>query len=278
MKTTWPTCPQTGRPARPIAFTLIELLVVIAIIGILAAMLLPALARAKVRAQSVACMSNNRQLGLAWLMYADDNLGKVAIAFDTPGGWEPRVEGWLDGWLNYNGATDNTNLDLLHQGLLSPYLKSVGVYKCPADLSRSYGRTGEPRVRSISMSQMFRTFGEGWSPSPPWRIYGKLSDITQPQPANLWVLIDENPDSVNDAAFAVRMTPPSAIWQDGPATTHAGACGFTFSDGHAEIHKWVDGRTLTLKPTYRASFPYSVLQSNNRDILWLQERTSARMN
>jgi len=261
-----------------LAFTLIELLVVIAIIAILAAMLLPALSKAKSRAQSISCMSNGHQILLGWLMYADDNQGYVAIAFDTPPGIEPQVPGWLDGWMNYNGATDNTNIDLLREGLLSPYLKNVAVYKCPADLSKTFGRTGDPRVRSISMNQMFRTWGDGHSPSPPWRIYAKTSDMIAPQPSGLWVIIDENPDSVNDAAFAVRMDPqwPATLWQDGPATYHGGGCGFSFADGHSEIKKWKDGRTLALPTTYQRSFLYSVLQAQNRDIQWVQERTSAR--
>ena len=250
-------------------FTLIELLVVIAIIAILAAMLLPALSKSKLRAQSIVCMSNGKQLGLSWVMYADDSAGKLANAFD-----------WVPGWLDYGGSTDNTNIQNLVNGLLGPYLKNVGVYKCPGDLSMSMGKRGLPRVRSISMNQMIRTWPDGHSTSPPWRIYGKSSDVVTPGPALLWVIIDENPDSVNDAAYAVKMdlAGPASTWQDGPGTSHGGACGFNFADGHSEIKKWKDGRSTSkiMLPTYLYGFPFGVTQPNNLDIKWLQDRTSAR--
>jgi prepilin-type processing-associated H-X9-DG protein len=246
-------------------FSQIDLLTVIGVVVLVILLLTPALARTRVTDQGFQCRNNLRRMMQAWQMYADENAGELPNCFD-----------WVGGWEDYSaGNPDNTNISYLVNGLLGPYVKSPAVYKCPADQSQGLESGVKlPRVRSVSMNQAFAPYGWGYVPDT-YRHYVKSADMVLPAPANLWVLIDEHPDSINDGAFAVRMDPYGGTWVDGPTPLHDGACGFAFADGHSDIKRWTDPRTLAMKVTYTTTFAFGINQPNNPDIKWLQDRTTA---
>jgi prepilin-type N-terminal cleavage/methylation domain-containing protein/prepilin-type processing-associated H-X9-DG protein len=238
------------------AFTLIELLVVISIIAILAALLLPALGKAKLKAQEAGCLSNHRQLQLCWQMYIDDNADALPpnTAFNAGGsGLGPRDD-WVvsgDAWLQGNAWTD-TNLTNIRQGLLFPYNKSVGIYKCPADRStvRDQGRI--PRTRSVSMN-MYMNVRPVPSDSDYARCWHKLAQIRNPSPTKAMVFIDEHEKSIQQSAFGINA--PNQWWLFGtglwtwisfPATRHHNGCTFSFADGHVEPWRWREANTLQI--------------------------------
>ncbi len=262
-------------------FTLIELLVVIAIIAILAAMLLPALSRAKSKAQAVQCLNNGRQLMFAWRMYVEENRDQLPNVKQGP--YE-----WVGGWLDYDGG-NRSNWDLdqdIRKSILWPYCgKSAGIFKCPADRSAVNVRGSlMPRVRSMSMLNFIGGRGlgldMGWN-AEGWLIYKKLGDMHDPGPAKTFVFLEEREDSINDGMFVVDMSgypgiPTSMV--DAPASYHGGSGSLAFADGHSELKKWRSSYVLVPPKSGEVRpYPYSIPGSDislQSDARWLQEHAT----
>ncbi len=213
-------------------------------------------------------------------MYADDNQNSLVPNHD--GGTTSFDLSWVPGWLDFQpNNTANTNRNYLMNAKIGPYTKSVGIYKCPADvyLCRQ-GAALLPRVRSVGMNGFIeggaykgehKSGDSHWFAG--WWAYDKMTDIINPAPANLWVFVDEHPDSINDAWTIMDVTNPNQ-WVDLPASYHNGACGFGFADGHAEIKKWLEASTRV--PVNQRQYNGFVAASGSRDTKWIIERSSAK--
>jgi prepilin-type N-terminal cleavage/methylation domain-containing protein/prepilin-type processing-associated H-X9-DG protein len=271
-------------------FTLIELLVVIALISVLASLLLPALVMAKSKVQGSSCLSNFKQMQLAWLNYNPDYPDFLAPNSDNGNeGKDLDNPAWVAGTMSFNtdamSLDDATNPDWLvgsdiaEFGSLGPYTKNPRIYHCPADQSAiGFNGTTLPRTRSVSMNSWVGFATRDWlePASPPYyKLNFKMSDLMNPGPAATWVFIDEHEMSINDGWFAIDMVNhgPNGKWVDLPANRHNRAAAVSFADGHCETKKWRDSRTAwpvnsTTPYTHDLSCP------NNADLDWLQQRTT----
>jgi prepilin-type processing-associated H-X9-DG protein len=270
------------------AFTSIELLVVLGVIAILAAMTLMGLTQAKQRAQGAYCLNNQKQLVLAWKMYADDNSGKLVPNHDGTG--VDLSTSWVVGYLSGDdGNRDNTNTQYLMTTRFGPYIRSFSIYKCPGDIYPCTfdGRTVSlPRVRSVSMNGFIEGGAYGssssglstWYGSSGWLAYNKLTDIIKPAPADLFVFVDEHADSINDGWMMTVVTNANN-WEDLPASYHNGACGISFADGRAEMHKWLESTTKApVQYLPSAPLPNGVAwpAPGSRDAPWMIQHASAQ--
>ncbi|MBK9139524.1 MAG: type II secretion system protein [Verrucomicrobia bacterium] len=254
----------------PAGFTLIELLVVIAVIAILAGLLLPALSKAKGRAQGAACASNIRQLQTGWQMYADD-FNDTYVANHGIDETRERCENWVNNVQDWTASPENTNTLLLTEAKLAPYAgKSAGVFKCPSDKSRT---PAGARIRSVAMNSLVGDPGVLTNRfNPDYLQFFKGSDLVQP--AMTFVFLDEHPDTLNDGFFMNRLH--EYKWGNLPGSYHNGAANLSFADGHLELRRWqVAGPTGTIRPPVQGAAGGGFAAEPPTDWDWLKQRTSS---
>jgi prepilin-type N-terminal cleavage/methylation domain-containing protein/prepilin-type processing-associated H-X9-DG protein len=281
----WVRClARAPRPRRNNGFTLIELLVVIGVIAVLAGLLLPVLGQAKSKGHAISCLNNQRQLVLAWQVYADEredraaaNFGKAQVVEEVANG---TYRNWVNNVLDWTDDPMNTNRALLFAGGIGPYLGGVdNVFRCPSDfvLSEWQQQLGwRSRVRSYSMNLMVGDAGDfsatgSNTNNPSYRQFFTTAEI--PQPSDIFVFIEEHPDTLDDGYFLNK--PYSSQWIDLPASYHSGGANVTFADGHVEQHKWVVGSTRYAARAHILPYPLT-MEDGTADYNWVIQHMSVK--
>ena len=256
-------------------FTLVELLVVIAVIAILAALLLPALSRAKGKAWRVQCLNAQRQLSLAWHTYSDDNLGRL-----PSNGYGTNAKTWVVGkeHIHPDGFVNPDYLINPQYALFADYIHTVSVYKCPADRTMiKVAGVDQPRLRNYSLNSYFAwdTPANDNNNSPGYRSFYKMSDCAPCDPSRLYTFVDASPENICYAGFVLFIDGTGWFWHR-PSIEHDSGSTLAFADGHVEAHRWRDPDTLKYARDGGNSdgFHFCFVNPNNPDLLWLQYHAS----
>ena len=251
------TAPQAARAARPLkqagilrrGFTLMELLVVIAIIAILAALLLPALTKAKMQSQAIKCLSNLKQLQLCWASYSSDNKDGLPPNYIVTSGVDS-IKSWING--NMQDPTQCTNLTYVSSGKLWPYNTSYPIYQCPSVqqlpselrgfsslagqlVERDYSIQGRMGGATTAIAAAQGVYDTSYLLTDRYPQYQKTAQVLHPSPSAATVFVDESINTVDDGYFALWNT---LEWGNQPTVRHSKGCQFGYADGHAEHRAW----------------------------------------
>ena len=284
------------------AFTLVEVLVVIAIIAVIAALLLPALSKARERGLAIVCLNNTRQLSLGTQVYADDHESRLPYNLGMSGlptsSFRTNLN-WVNNVMTWDLSSDNTNLATIREAALGAYVSgSVAIYRCPSDhvLSSAQSTAGmEGRIRSYSMNALVGNAGSfitnGVNGNDPHYVqFFKTTQILRP--SDIFVFLDEHPDSIDDGYFVNKEstpapTPPpgygysstittSSEWTDLPASYHNRSTSFSFADGHASLHRWLGDHTIRPSLPSAANLPMVVQKDDTTDFQWVMDHMSTQ--